>query len=60
MFVSFYYSFRGINVFFAALKSEGVDISKPLVFCCGGGIVSPLVTFALYVLGVTSPVYDAS
>ena len=45
---------------YAAFESAGVDITKPLVVMCLGGMVSPLVSFTLSLIGVTTPVYDVS
>ena len=43
-----------------AFTSAGVDLSKPIVAMCGGGMVSPLVTFALSRVDVTAAIYDVS
>ena len=45
---------------YVAFESAGIDITKPLVVMCLGGMVSPLVSFALSLIGVTTPVYDVS
>ena len=48
------------NLCITAFESAGVDITKPLVIMCLGGMVSPLVSFALSLIGITTPVYDVS
>ncbi len=45
----------------AVFESYKIDMDKPMVFSCGGGVVSPLVSFAAsFVTGNLFPVYDVS
>ena len=46
--------------YFTVFQSGGVDVSQPIVFSCGGAMVAPLVAFALYLTGLSVPVYDVS
>ena len=42
-------------------ESNGIDLNKPVVLMCGGGVVSPVVAFAAHLIdGNNLPVYDVS